>query len=174
MGSVVPVATRTTEGMREKQNPPKDHEAMVTGVTAANVARATRGTCTRGRKDARAPGFVVAVWGMNQRIAASTTERTSNTTNTSCPGAGANVMRAPAPRVPAESPAKSVKLLRAGARSLSVSRITAAKVVIAKPVPNPCMAGATISAAARAGRYEEDHPQNVQRQSSQDRGAAPM
>jgi hypothetical protein len=45
---------------------------MVTGVTIANVARATRGTCTRGRKDARAPGFVVAVSGMNQRIAAST------------------------------------------------------------------------------------------------------
>src|SRR6478735_1336680 len=107
---------------------------MVTGVTAANVARAARGTCTRGRKDARAPGFVVAVSGMNQRIVASTRERTSNTTKTSCSGAGANVTRAPAPRVPADSPAKAVKLLRTGARSLSASRIVAAKVVIAKPV----------------------------------------
>jgi hypothetical protein len=85
---------------------------------------------------------------MNQRIAASTTERISNTTNTSCSGAGANVTRAPAPRVPAESPAKTVKLLRTGARSLSVSRIIAAEVVIAKPVANPCRARATISAAA--------------------------
>src|SRR6267154_5789017 len=112
---------------------------MLTGVTATNVARATRGTCTRGHNDARVPGFVVAVSGMNQRIAASTTVRTSNTTNTSCSGAGANVTRAPAPRVPAESPAKTVKLLRTGARSLSVSRIVAAEVVIAKAVANPCM-----------------------------------
>src|SRR3954468_19444105 len=121
---------------------------MLTGVTATNVARAARGTYTRGREDARAPGFVVAVSGMNQRIAASTTESTSNTTKTSCSGAGANVTRAPAPRVPAESPAKTVELLRTDARSLSVSRIIAAKVVIAKPVANPCRARATISAAA--------------------------
>jgi hypothetical protein len=121
---------------------------MLTGVTAANVARATCGTCTRGRKDARAPGFVLAVSGMNRRIAASTTESISNTTKTNCSGAGANVTRAPAPRVPAESPAKTVKLLRTDARSLSVSRIVAAKVVIAKPVANPCMARATISTAA--------------------------
>src|ERR1700732_1837971 len=123
---------------------------MVTGVTAAKVARATRGTCTRGHKDARAPGFVVAVSGTNQRIAASTTERTSITTKTSCSGAGANVTRAPAPRGPAESPAKTVKLLRTGARSLSVSRIVAAKVVIAKPFAKPCMARATINAAAES------------------------
>jgi hypothetical protein len=44
---------------------------MLTGVTAANVARATRGTCTRGHKDARAPDFFVVVSGMNQRIAPS-------------------------------------------------------------------------------------------------------
>ena len=121
---------------------------MLTGVMAANVALATCGTCTRGHKDARAPGFVVAVSGINQRIAASTTERISNTTKTSCSGAGANVTSAPAPRVPAESPAKAVTLLRTGARSLSVSRIVAAKVVIAKPVANPCRARATNSAAA--------------------------
>src|SRR3984893_15011413 len=124
---------------------------MLAGVTAANVARATRGTCTRGRKDARAPGFVVAVSGMNQRSAASTTVTTSNTTNTSCSGAGAYVTRAPAPAVPAASPAKTVKLLRTGARSLSVSTIVAAKVVVAKPVANPCTARATISAAAEPG-----------------------
>jgi hypothetical protein len=59
---------------------------MVTGVTAAKVARATRGTCTHGHKDARPAGSDVAVSGMNQRIAASTTERTSNTTYTSCSG----------------------------------------------------------------------------------------
>src|SRR5438128_12699120 len=106
---------------------------MLTGVTATNVTRATRGTCTRGHKDARAPGFVVAVSGMNERIAASTTERTSNTTKTSCSGAGANVTRAPAPKVPAESPAKTVKLLRPGASSLSVSTIVGAQAVSAKP-----------------------------------------
>jgi len=82
---------------------------MLTGVTATNVARATRGTCTRGRKDARAPGFVVAVSGMNQRIAASTTERTSNTTKTSLLRRRCKRHEsACAKRVPAESPAKAV------------------------------------------------------------------
>ena len=50
--------------------------------------------------------------------------------------------------MPAESPANAVKLLRTGARSLSVSRIVAAKVVIANPFAKPWMARATISAAA--------------------------
>jgi hypothetical protein len=85
---------------------------------------------------------------MNQRIAPSTTETTSITTKTSCSGAGANVTRAPAPKVPAERPAKAVTLLKRGARSLSVSRIVAARVVIAKPLANPCTVRATIRAAA--------------------------
>jgi hypothetical protein len=63
-----------------------------------------------------------------------------------------------------------VKLLRTGARSLSVSRIVAAKVVMAKPVANPVW-HARRSRGRRAGGHEEDHGQDVQRQSGQDRGA---
>src|ERR1700686_3521173 len=57
-------------------------------------------------------------------------------------------LRLPAPSVPADNPAKAVTLLSTGARTRSVSRIVAPRVVVANPVAKPCTARATTSAPA--------------------------
>jgi hypothetical protein len=142
---------------------------MVTGVTAANVARATRGAWPQGCEGA----------GLRRRRLRHEPEdrrfddgEDQQHDEHELPGAGANLTSAPAPRVPAESPAKTVKLLRTGARSSSVSRITAAKVV-SQAGAESLYGTRDNQRGRRAGRYEEDHRQNVQRQIGQDRGAAP-
>src|SRR5882757_8414610 len=138
---------------------------MLTGVTATNVARATRGTCTRGRKDASAPGFVVAVSGMNQRIAASTTEKTSNTTKTSCSGAGAKS----ASRESGES-RKAIKKRRAFLVGIEDYRSQGRdRHACREPLQGTC----DDQRGRRAGRHKEDHGQDVQRQSGQNRRATP-
>ena len=111
--------------------------------------------------DASAPGLSADVSGINQRMAASITERASRTIKTNCSGAGAKVTRIPAPSVPADNPAKAVTLFSIGARSRSVSRMVAPSVVAASPVAKPCTARATMRAAAEPAVMNIDHRGDV-------------